>query len=363
MGFVSWPLSLRHADESELDSEDYLDQWGQELTEFPSSRLVEFSQFGARNRGGPMLMMAKGMAAPMALMESAPVPPGAHAMVAEASMDMEADSAAPQAGSGNGAQVTLRKRFAKLVALNRALLEPGLNSWKTHVRLPQDLSTYVIRVVAVSHEDSGGWSWGSAESSVQTSQPVYGKPLLPRILRFLDVCRMGVAIQAVNGEAPRPLVVEAVNVQNLRVLDEAEQAITMTSTSTEVRFTFASDVAVGPAYIVFNIKDAETKAVLDSVAANVNVEVQQQGLRMASTTSIRANASQASVRKEAIAPLNAVPGSGEMSFSASVGFQAPLLQAILELAPRSYDNWQPLGEDLLALLLGGLILHVGYGLE
>ena len=347
MGFLSWPISLRRTDESALDDDDYLERWGQALTEFPRSPLAEDFAAGS----GP-LMMAKGMAAPMALMESAPVP---------ATSDADRTPEALEASEGSG--VVLRQRFAKLVALNRALLEPGTNSWTTRVRLPQDLSTYVIRVVAVSRDDNGGWSWGAAESSVQTSQPVYGKPLLPRILRFLDVCRMGVSIQAAMvGETSRALLVEAVNVQNLRLLDKAEQPITMTSTSTEVRFTFASDVSVGPAYVVFNIKDARTKSVLDAVAAHIDVEVQQQGVRMASTTSIRANPSQSSVRKEAVAPLNAVPGSGEMSFSASVGFQAPLLAALLELAPRSYEQWQPLGEDILALLLGGLILHVGYGL-
>ncbi|CAE7229083.1 Snapc3, partial [Symbiodinium natans] len=361
MGFLSWPISLRRADKSELDDDDYLERWGQELTAFPRSPLVE--EFAYRSRGGP-LMMAKGMAAPMALMESAPVPAMAEADMAMDDM-AEGTPEAEETGSGRS-QVVLRKRFAKLVALNRALLEPGINSWTTRVRLPQDLSTYVIRVVAVSREDTGTWSWGVAESSVQTLQPVYGKPLLPRVLRFMDVCRMGVSIQAAIddiGGPSRPLLVEAVNVQNLRLLEKAEQTITMTSTSTEVRFTFASDVSVGPAYVVFNIKDAFSNSTLDAVAANIDVEVQQQGLRMASTTSIRANPSQGSVRKEAVAPLNAVPGSGEMSFSASVGFQAPLLAALLELAPRSYEQWQPLGEDILALLLGGLVLHVGYGLE
>ncbi|CAE7212115.1 Snapc3, partial [Symbiodinium sp. CCMP2592] len=361
VGFLSWPISLRRTDQSELDVDDYLERWGQELTEFPHPPMVE--EFAYRNAGGP-LMMAKGMAAPMALMESAPVPAGAKAVVGDDAYDAEAATeASGVTAEGTGKQVVLRKRFAKLVALNRALLEPGVNSWRTRVRLPQDLSTYVIRVVAVSHEEGGLWSWGSAESSVQTSQLVYGKPLLPRILRFMDVCRMGVSVQAVDGESSRPFLVEAVKVQNLRLLDEASQMVTMTSTSAEVRFTFASDISVGPAYVVFNIKDAETKAVLDSVAANIDVEVQQQGFRMASTTTIRANPLQGSVRKEAIAPLSAVPGSGDMSFSASVGFQAPILAAILELAPRSYEQWQPLGEDILALLLGGLIIRVGYGLE
>ncbi|CAK8986322.1 unnamed protein product [Durusdinium trenchii] len=350
-GYIGWPLALHPADDSLLDDEHYMNRWAEDLTDFPSPSFGSFPE-SALLRGGPMLM-AKSMA-PMALMadaveESAPVAAGAA---------MDEGTEAP----GSGPAVTLRKRFAKLVALNRALLEVGASTWRTRIRLPEDLSTYVIRVVAVSKE-GGNWSWGAAETSVHTAQQVYGKPLLPRMLRFADVCRMGIAIEATSGESPRSLVVEALELQNLRLLDEGQQAVTMLGTSTEVRFTFAADLAVGPASVIFSIKDVDG-ATLDLVEATVKVEEQQQGLRIASTTSIQADASKAVLRKEAVAALKAVPGSGEMSLSASAGHQAPLLDAIMQLAPTPADHpWQPQGETILAILLGGHVLRAGYGME
>eukprot|EP00913_Durusdinium_trenchii_P010687 g10027.t1 len=144
---------------------------------------------------------------------------------------------------------------------------------------------------------------------------------------------MGIAIEATSGESPRSLVVEALELQNLRLLDEGQQA----------------DV---------------DGATLDLVEATVKVEEQQQGLRIASTTSIQADASKAVLRKEAVAALKAVPGSGEMSLSASAGHQAPLLDAIMQLAPTPADHpWQPQGETILAILLGGHVLRAGYGME
>ncbi|CAL1158615.1 unnamed protein product, partial [Cladocopium goreaui] len=188
MDYITWPLALRGSDDSMLDDEHYMDKWAEDLTDFPNSPMVAMDEVAGENFGGPMVM-AKGLV-PMALMaKSAPVPEMAVAADAPVGMEASTDS------SAGSPKVSLRKRFAKLVALNSALLETGVNTWKAHIRLPEDLSTYTVRVLAVSRKD-GNWSWGSAETAVHTSQQVYGKPLLPRMLRFGDVCRMGAAIQA-----------------------------------------------------------------------------------------------------------------------------------------------------------------------
>ncbi|CAJ1435610.1 unnamed protein product [Effrenium voratum] len=244
--------------------------------------------------------------------------------------------------------------------------------------LPEDLSTYVVRVVAVSSEAESCdervcrqlvlgrrrelRAYRAAGVGASGIKERYGTPLLPRVLRFTDVCRMGVSVEVATSELPRSLVVEAVDLSNLRVLGKAKQAITVLGTSTEVRFTFAADLGVGPASVIFTIKDASGETLLDSVQATVDVEMQQQALHLSSTTSIKANATQEVVRKEAIAGLKAVPGWGELSISASMGFQAPLLKAVLELAP-THNHWQPPGENVLAILLGGLVMRNIYGLE
>jgi len=343
MGYISWPLALHGSDDSMLDDEHYMDKWAEELTDFPNPPMFAMDEMAetASFRGGP-LVMAKGMA-PMALMAE--------------STSYSVDSARTSSPT-----TTLRKRFAKLVALNRALLENGVNTWKTSIRLPEDLSSYTIRVLAVSRKE-GNWSWGVAETEVHTTQKVYGKPLLPRMLRFGDVCRMGVAVQATAAgrQAPNPLVIEVVEPHNLHLLDKDTQALTMTGTSAEVRFTFAADIALGSASVIFKLKDSFDE-ILDMVEATIEVEEQQQGLRMASTASIQADSHKAVVRNEAIAALKAVPGYGEMTLSASVGFQAPLLEAIVEFAPL-HQPWQPQGETLLAILLGGHVLQMGYGMK
>eukprot|EP00931_Biecheleriopsis_adriatica_P007030 TRINITY_DN108356_c0_g1_i1.p1 TRINITY_DN108356_c0_g1~~TRINITY_DN108356_c0_g1_i1.p1 ORF type:complete len:2406 (-),score=479.44 TRINITY_DN108356_c0_g1_i1:8-6664(-) len=356
IGYMDWKLSLRSEDSTDLDDPDYLDRYAQEITAFPPADSIEpfpFPMFKAESAmmASPMAMVAR--SAPMA----DEAEDAMHMDLAAASPEAVTKRSSPAADGG----VSLRKRFAKLVALEHRLLAPGERSWKLRVRLPQDLSTYVIRAVAVSKQADGTWKWGSGQGSVVTDQQVYGKPLMPRMVRFTDVCRIGVMVQA--AKIPTSIRVSAEDAKNLRLLDEAEHPITMSSTSAEVRFTFAADMALGPASVIFKVKDA-MGTLLDQVEAHVDVEAQQQAIRIATTSSIIADGSQSVERRERISPMRVVPGSGELMLSASAGFQGPLLQALLEVAPQTESvHWRPRGEEVLALLLGGLVLRAGYGLE
>eukprot|EP00434_Breviolum_minutum_P002218 symbB.v1.2.001952.t1/scaffold55.1/size374282/34 len=283
MGYISWPLALHGSDDSMLDDEHYMDKWAEELTDFPNPPMFAMDEMAETSfRGGP-LVMAKGMA-PMALMaESTSYSEnmGNSALAADAMDETQAQRCVPDffpALNFGALDRSTLQRALQQRHFGKDLPSCGVNTWKTSIRLPEDLSSYTIRVLAVSRKE-GNWSWGVAETEVHTAQKVYGKPLLPRMLRFGDVCRMGVAVQATAAiSAPNPLVIEVVEPHNLHLLDKDTQALTMTGTSAEVRFTFAADIALGSASDSFD-------EILDMVEATIEVEEQQQGVRMASTAS------------------------------------------------------------------------------
>ena len=104
------------------------------------------------------------------------------------------------------------------------------------------------------------------------------------MLRFADVCRMGVVVTSLSGGR---FTVEAEDLQNLRLLDATQQHVVLRGTSMAVRFTFAADVALGRASVAFRVRDAQG-GTLDLVQASVQVLRQQQGLRIKATTSVRA---------------------------------------------------------------------------
>lgn len=105
------------------------------------------------------------------------------------------------------------------------------------------------------------------------------------MLRFADVCRLGVVVTAAAGGH---FTVEALEPRNLRLLGEGERHVVLRGTSLAVRFTFAADLALGAASMAFRVRDATTGRPLDLVQASLEVLPQQQGLRLKATTSVRA---------------------------------------------------------------------------
>ncbi|CAE8724290.1 unnamed protein product [Polarella glacialis] len=372
IGFMSWPLSLRRGDSTDLDDSDFLDRYSEELTAFPQSGMLR-----------PMMYASN---ANEAMLEAAPMP----MMMADRSVDMMADAAppptmeamapmmksanlrarsgvaaggAPEESAVAAAPVALRKHFAKLVALHTHALDAGVKSWTARIRLPEDLGSYVLRAVAVAKQADGSWRWGAGEGSLRTERSVYAKPLMPRVLRYADVCRMGVVIEAEASEKGRKVTVTSKDLKNLRLLGAAEQTVLIAGTSTEVRFTVAAD-GLGDASVVFEIKD-ERGQLLDAVLATVGVKAQQEAMHVASTTSLLAKSDQGVQRLEKIATVQVVPGSGHLSISASVGFRGPLLNAVLDVMPQPSKEklHERSGEDILAVLVGGLVLKAGYNLQ
>ncbi len=84
----------------------------------------------------------------------------------------------------------IRKKFVKLAYYDPALLTDSRGQASFAFKLPDNLTTWRIAVVAVSEQDR----FGKGEAKVVVSQPFLLRPILPRFVRLGDTFRGGVAV-------------------------------------------------------------------------------------------------------------------------------------------------------------------------
>jgi alpha-2-macroglobulin len=200
-----------------------------------------------------------------------------------------------------------RALFASTAYFNGEVKTDSAGRAELHVKLPENLTTFRVTVVALDriHPDR----FGTGEGRVKVQRPLMLMPALPRFANFGD--RFDAAVKVTNETGKEGAVQVKIQVGNAKVLGPPVQTITLAAGQTEeVRFPVAIGVPGRARFRFLAYLGSETDAVDLSIPVNLPATTEAFATYGVTTDS---------VSQPVLPPADALRGFGglEMSFSST----------------------------------------------
>ena len=140
---------------------------------------------------------------------------------------------APGGGGGDELAATLRSRFASTAFFLGSVVTDAQGQAEASARLPDNLTTFRLMAVAVTHGDR----YGSGQSKMLVTRPLLARPALPRFVRAGDRFEAGAVVNHRLGQSAA-VTVEA-QATGIRLAGERRRQVTLDrGRGQEVRFPF-----------------------------------------------------------------------------------------------------------------------------
>jgi alpha-2-macroglobulin len=194
-------------------------------------------------------------------------------------------------GGGEGAGGGFRSEFKTTVLFAPAVLTDADGRAQVEFTLPDNLTTYRLMAVAITHADK----LGNGQSQVTVSKPLLALPALPRLLRVGDVVEAGVVVHAPGGKVKEAEV--KASVQGLLLEGPAMQKLSLADgRPREARFRYRA-VAPGEAVFRFTVTGGAER---DGLEQRVPVQLPT------SLEAVAVSGDTTDVRREALLPPSGV---------------------------------------------------------
>lgn len=163
----------------------------------------------------------------------------------------------PGGGGGAGEAAVLRSRFSPVAFFLGSVVTDSTGTVVAAARLPDNLTTFRVMAVAVTHGDR----YGSGESTLLVTRPLLARPALPRFLRRGDRFTAGAVVNQRAGGTPT-VTVDARPTGAVLEGPATKSATLAAGRGAEVRFAFR-DTSTDAASFRFDVTDGhDSDAVL-----------------------------------------------------------------------------------------------------